>query len=72
MRRGRTIGTEERDEAHNDVFEMLNLLDNAMERAMRNQEPMIFPDEIEEIQKVPNNMNIAESMMEHGHAESND
>ena len=66
LRRGRTLGAEDR--LQEDMLDRLKLIDTAMERAMRNhQEPMVIPDEVEvvdEVQRI-----VPESIMEHGHAE---
>ena len=66
LRRGRTLGAENRSQE--DMLDRLKLIDTAMERAMRNQDPMVFPDEVEvvdEIQRI-----VPESIMEHGHGEA--
>ena len=68
LRRGRTLGT--KDTAQEDVLDRLKLIDTAMERAMRNQEPMVFPDEVEAIEDIQRQ--VPESIMEHGHAETSE
>lgn len=68
LRRGRTLGAKEL--GHEDILDKLKLIDTAMERVMRNQDPIVHPDVVESVEEIPRI--IPESIMEHGHGETFD